>query len=55
MNRKAKRGLWGLKTFEHPADYKKRVKAGEEAVAEVQQVVKGERRGIWGFITRILG
>lgn len=55
MCRRAKKGLWALKSFEHPADYKKRVKAGEEAMIGVEEVSTGGRTGMWGFINRILG
>lgn len=58
--RKNKRGLWALKKFEHPADYKKRIKAADsagETAAASEAIAKGAAggRGIWGFVRRIFG
>lgn len=44
-----------MKSFEHPADYKKRVKAGEEGMVGVEEVQRGERTGVWGILNRLLG
>ena len=57
---KNKRGLWALKKFEHPADYKKRIKAADsagETAAASEAIAKGAAggRGIWGFVRRIFG
>ena len=59
MNRAAKKGLWALKDFEHPADYKKRIKAAEEGMAGVEETAKNVKRSVtadvgkslWGFIS----
>ena len=60
-NRKSKRGLWGLKKFEHPAEYKKRIKAGDSTNGGAAFDGKGSEelgskaRGVWGLMKRLLG
>ncbi|KAL7418934.1 putative endonuclease lcl3 [Cryptotrichosporon argae] len=54
--RQKKKGLWALKTFEHPADYKKRIKDPKDAEAAddgmAARVRVAPRRGIWAWISR---
>ena len=55
--KRQKKGLWGLKRFEHPADYKKRMKMVEEGMVGVEQTSKAqsrERRGVVAFLKRYL-
>lgn len=60
-DRRAKRGLWGLKNFEHPADYKKRMKIVEDGLigagtsASKSTNGAGTGTGIWGLLKRLLG
>ena len=52
--RKHRKGLWGAKRFEHPADYKKRMKAAEEG--EGGEVLRRKRKvGLWRRIKRWFG
>ncbi|ORY28499.1 hypothetical protein BCR39DRAFT_468219 [Naematelia encephala] len=55
----AKKGLWKLKKFEHPADYKKRMKMAEEGMIGVQETAQAKRksktRGIFGLFGRLFG
>jgi hypothetical protein len=49
--------LWAKKKFEHPADYKKRMKLAEEGRSgKGGQAVKSlSSTGLLGFIKRIFG
>lgn len=56
--RAAKKGLWALKKYEHPGDYKKRMKLAEEGRAgEGGKVLSAAPRssGVFGLIKRIFG
>ena len=54
--RSARRGLWAKKKFEHPADYKKRMKLAEEGRSgEGGKAVASSSTGVLGFIKRIFG
>ena len=55
-HRAAKKGLWGVKAFEHPADYKKRMKMAEEGMVGVEENLPKRRRGgAWGLVKRLFG
>lgn len=51
MYRAAKKGLWGLKNFEHPADYKRRVKMAEEGMMGADETARRVKQsssgGFW--------
>jgi len=51
--------LWGKKRFEHPADYKKRMKQGEEGgtneAAHKKEHKAAPASGLTGLIKRIFG
>jgi hypothetical protein len=50
-----------MKKFEHPAEYKKRIKAGDSATGGAAADAKGSEelgskaRGVWGLMKRLLG
>lgn len=53
LNRISKKGLWSLKKFETPGDYKKRMKAAEDGLVGVRATVRQETaKGIWGVLRR---
>ncbi|RSH89396.1 putative endonuclease lcl3 [Saitozyma podzolica] len=49
------KGLWAIKKFEHPADYKKRVKAAEEGMVGAGDTAKRQSRGWWASLKSIFG
>ncbi len=52
FHRASKKGLWGLKNFEHPAEYKRRSKMSEEGMAAAEETVKREKRPASGGYVR---
>jgi len=52
--RAAKKGLWSLKNFEHPADYKKRMKVVEEGMDGAEETVRRVKHSGSGRLWRSL-
>lgn len=53
LARAGKRGLWALKKFESPGDYKKRMKQAEDGMVGAKATARQERaKGVWGFLRR---
>lgn len=54
--RAGRRGLWALRKFESPGEYKKRMKAtaeAEDGMVGAKSTAKQERaKGVWGLLRR---
>jgi hypothetical protein len=42
-----------LKRFEHPADYKKRMKMAEEGMVGVEETARDASGGVWSSFKRL--